>query len=73
MGEARGQKEASGSGSSEPTTVVSTEPNIIIMSKIFVDAAEPAVPLPKNSVDVAGSSTPPKNFVDVARPSVPPS
>ena len=53
--------------------MVSTEPNIIIMSEILADAAEPTMPLPKNSVDVAGPSTPPKNFVDEARPSVPPS
>ena len=72
VGETQGQKEALGSGSFEHATVVSIEPDIIIGSEILADAAEPAVPLPKNSVDVVGPSTPPKNFVDVARPSAPP-
>ena len=66
-GEARGWKEASGGGPSEPVIVVSIEPDVIIMSKIVV---EPSTHFPKNSVDVARPSMPPK--VDVVGPLVPP-
>ena len=73
VGEVRVWKEASGSKSSETGTVAIIKPDIIIVFEFLVDAAEPIALLPKNSVDLARSSTPPKNFVYVAGPSKPPS
>ena len=55
-----------GVGSFEPAMVVIIEPDVVIVSEIAVN---PSSPLPKNSVDVVGPSTPPK--VDVAGLSTP--